>query len=250
MNRMMGDDGSSMEYWDVRMLRVWNKDLNVFGDGRLLEPFGDLPDGSSAGNPVFAKNSPDIVLYEYIDASGAVSIMARDIETRRSGLITATTMVSFPSYDKQDAGVAYTSRSGSDTVISWIPLGADKISPKASAKVVATGFKWPVLFAKGSRIIIPAAERTLPKASVPTLKAFARPLSRTLTLEYALPAAARVRLSLFGTDGRLQASLTQSRGAGFHRTEWTPAGNGTPGVRFVRLEADGLVLRAKVLAGN
>jgi bacillolysin len=250
MHRMAGDDGSSLEFWDVGMLRVWDNDLNGFGDGQMHEPFGDLPDGSSAGNPVFAKNSPDIVVYEFIDAGGAWSIRARDIETRRSGLITSTTMVGFPSYDKHDAGVAYASRSGTDTVISWIPLAADKISPKGTAKVVATGFKWPVFFAKGTRKIVPTAARTLAQAALPALKAFGRHSSRTLTLEYVLPAAARVKLSLFGTDGRLQGTLNRNLGAGAHRTEWTPDGEGSPGLRFVRLEADGLVLRAKVLTGN
>ncbi|HLP42579.1 MAG TPA: M4 family metallopeptidase, partial [Fibrobacteria bacterium] len=250
MHRMAGFGGSSIEYWTVGLLRVWDNDLNTFGDGQLQEPFGDLPDGASAGNPVFAKNSPDIVLYEYFDAGGAGSIKARDIETRRSGTITSTTMIGFPDFDKRDMGMAYTSGNGIDTVISWIPMAADKISPLSSAKVVATGFKWPVFFARGSRGATPSPARIPAQASAPVLKAFRRPSSPTLTLEYVLPTASRVKLSLFGTDGRLQGSRTLLGSAGAHRTEWTPAGSDGPGLRFVRLEADGLVLRARVLIGN
>jgi hypothetical protein len=250
MHRMAGADGSRLEFWDVGMLRVWNRELEAFGDGQIQEPFGDLPDGSSAGNPVFAKNSPDIVVYEFIDAGGALSIRARDIETRRSGLIASTTMIGFPTYDKLDAGVAFATRSGTDTVISWIPLAADKISAGGAAKVVATGFKWPVFFARGIRANLPTAAPAPVRAYAPALKAFAGPSSRTLTLEFALPAAAQVRLSLFGTDGRLLDSRTAFRAAGFHRMEWVPDGHGAPGLRFVRLEAAGLVLGTKVLAGD
>ncbi|MEO7958486.1 MAG: M4 family metallopeptidase, partial [Fibrobacteria bacterium] len=250
MHRMKGDNGASLEFWDVGMLQAWDKNLNVFGDGQILQPFGDLPDGSSAGNPVFAKNSPDIVLYEYFDESGAGSIMARDIDSRRSGIIIGTTMVGFPTFDKRDAGVAFTTRSGTDTVISWISIAADKISPAGPAKVVATGFKWPVLFAKGSRNIVATSVRASPIVYAGEFKAFSQPSSRTLTLEFVLPAASSVRISLFGSDGRLQGSLTQRRSAGAHRTEWTPPGTGAMGLRFLRLEADGLILRTKVLTGK
>jgi hypothetical protein len=80
------------------------------------------------------------------------------------------------------------------------------------------------------------------------------PFSRATTIQFGLRAAGRVRLAVFGLDGRRVATLLDAElPAGEHAVEWRGAddhGRAAPsGVYFCRLEADGrtLVRRASLV---
>src|SRR6185436_16445266 len=88
----------------------------------------------------------------YLDEySGEFSIRAMDMETRKNGVLATNSIISWPTYDKLDASVAFTAKSGSDTVINIVGLKPDKISPAGNPRLAVTGYKWPVFLAKGVR---------------------------------------------------------------------------------------------------
>jgi hypothetical protein len=83
------------------------------------------------------------------------------------------------------------------------------------------------------------------------LKAVYQAASRALSLEFTLPASARIRLSLYGVEGRLLQTMALDRNAGSQKLIWPlSGGRSLPGLRFIRLDAGALVFGAKVFAGE
>jgi hypothetical protein len=83
----------------------------------------------------------------------------------------------------------------------------------------------------------PSLERDLRLAISPN------PIARrgTITIDFTITAAARVRLRVYDVRGALVRGLRDAPTAiGTHRVDWTPAHEGVgPGVYFVRLSSDG-----------
>lgn len=55
---------SSIEYWDVGLMKVWDIASNGFGDGSIVKIFSNLARGESIGNPSFAKKSTSVVAFD------------------------------------------------------------------------------------------------------------------------------------------------------------------------------------------
>lgn len=93
-------------------------------------------------------------------------------------------------------------------------------------------------------VVIPA--RSLP-AGFGLTRAYPNPFNSSLTIEYGLPAAGAVDLSVFDLAGRrLQTLQSGAAAAGQHLLNWSPQGIGA-GVYLIRLEAAGKVSMQKAI---
>ena len=84
-----------------------------------------------------------------------------------------------------------------------------------------------------------------------TLAAYPNPFNPTTTLQYSLPAAGDVRLSIHDAGGRLVATLVDGRiGAGDHKIAWDGRNRSgieaTSGIYFARLHTGRRVLSRKI----
>lgn len=251
-NHLQGTGTSAIEYWDVGLMNVWDTTGKQFAAGDIRKPLGDLPDGASVGNPVFAKNSPDVVVYEYIDDITGLSIRTIDLETRKSGTLTTNTIIGFPSYDKRDASIAFTTLSGTDTVIAMMGLKADKITSGSAPRTVATGYKWPVLFARGNRLgnstplYSPMSEQALASG----FRVHYQAGSRQLQVKFFLDQNTAVRLSAYAPDGKSLGRKSVLGLTGANTLVWPMENASAFGVRFFRLEAQGIQLQTRALMGD
>lgn len=157
-NQIVNADGSDIEYWDVNFIHVWDNDAGAFGDGGIEKLFSSLPDGVSIGNPSFAKNSPNIIAFDYVDenldegAEDKYAILGCNIETNDLGGIAANNTLGWPSYNKSDQRIAFTTLGTTqDYDAAFVMLDADKINGATAATMIVDGAKWPVYFATGER---------------------------------------------------------------------------------------------------
>jgi bacillolysin len=154
-NRIENNSGSDIEYWDVNFIRAWDETGDDFGDGTIEKLFSSLPDGVSIGNPTFAKLSPYVLAFDMVDeTTNEYLILGSNIETGETDVIFTNTSLGFPSFNKNDARVAFTIEDGVEIYhTGFVNLNSDKISSSESeATTLFETSKWAVYFATGDRI--------------------------------------------------------------------------------------------------
>lgn len=153
----------SSTYFDIGSLHAWDNESDQFNDGYIEKLFATLPDGVSIGNPAISKNSPNILVFDYLDDEGNTAVLAVDIETGATGVIANTNNLGFPNYSVQDDYILYEEDGFFlGKVIKAIPLGTDKISANGQSFEINSGYRYPNWFATGSRVISSLKNRINP----------------------------------------------------------------------------------------
>lgn len=153
-------------YWDIGFIKVWDNQLNDFGNGTISKLFNSLPADVNVANPVFSKNSPNIVAFDHTFDNGFIeehSIYAANIETGKMNLIAGNDRHGFPAFSNNDDQIAYSAINDFNMqVVKAMKLKSDKITPQGEAGVLVPDAKWPVFFATGVRSLglVPVANFT------------------------------------------------------------------------------------------
>ena len=155
-NELESASGDDISYWDVGIIRVWDKQKNDFSDGTIDKLFSGLDEGESIGNPSFSKNSPDILAFDYITTDGATeaySIIAANLSTGKVTNIYKNNTFGYPNYNRTDSKIAFnTESSAGKEQISGVDLAADKVTAATGRMtVLSTGAKWPVWYTQSVR---------------------------------------------------------------------------------------------------
>jgi len=116
--------------------------------------------------------------------------------------------------------------------------GEVAVTSHTGTRVYCTIVPWDVLLdADDNGVVLPKNYRFI---------AYPNPFNSTVRIDYDLPRASDVRLSIFNTLGQEIATLVDGRSeAGTHTLAWSPTG--TSGVYFVKLVAGELVTSQKIL---
>ncbi len=150
--------GADIDYWDVGVIRVWNNDNNAWGDGKVDKIFTQLPEDISIGNATYAKNSPYIIAFDYIDGgSGDYAVLATNTTTNTTGTVFEQNQLGYPNFSNNDDNIIFDAKNTSDEeVIGVIDLASTKISAKsgASGSVLIPDGKWGVWYANGTRNLL------------------------------------------------------------------------------------------------
>ena len=186
-NQIAGSQGADVEYWDVGFLNVWSNTTKKFATGQIEKLFSDLGEGVSIGNPTFAKNSPHIVAFDYIetDFSGtasyfilAANIQTGDVSQGASGVFANNTL-GYPSYSRTDNRILFTTENGQAVdQINTIAMAANKLdaaTPNTLIKADAQKGNW---FANGTRVLTSTGD--LDKANV---KIMPNPFNDNISIE-------------------------------------------------------------------
>ena len=152
-NSLVNSSGANIEYWDVNFIHVWDIAASDFSDGEVSKLFSSLPDGVSIGDPSFAKTNPNIIAFDYIDeGTGEYDILGMNIETNDVNVISVNNSLGWPSYNKNDTRVGFTSdNSVSNFKTVYVTLNNDKISSNGIATDLFDLSQWPVYFSVGDR---------------------------------------------------------------------------------------------------
>ena len=189
-NRIANEDGTDIEYWDVNFIHVWDNEEGDFADGTIEKLFPSLPDGVSIGNPAFAKKSPYIIAFDYVDeGTGEYAILGCNIETNDVNVIVENKTLGFPSYDKNDTRIGFTAMLDDETdyQTSYIKLAADKISSTDAEVPMYSNTKWPVYFATGEREIGDDVITSIPEELNAGFTCYPNPFTREVNLHFKEP---------------------------------------------------------------
>ena len=164
-NEFENNSGDNISFWDINFIDVWNNNTNDFADGTITKLFPSLDAGISVGNPTFAKNSSQVIAFDYIDEiEGSLYVLGCNTERNEIETITQSNTLAFPSFNRLDDKIAYVYNAGTleSTKSIWVvDLDVNKISalPGGDDVPIAAKSKWPIFYANGLRSI-PTSTKT------------------------------------------------------------------------------------------
>jgi len=152
LSELNNANGSTIDYWDVGSLRVWNNQTNSFGDGNIQKIFTNLPEGLSIGNPSFAKTSGNILAFDLFDETDdSYEVITANIETGEVKTVYVNNKLGFPNYSKNDDKLLFDTYNDGDEDIAIINLAADKLSPQGTPSVIVPNGIWGIWYTVGER---------------------------------------------------------------------------------------------------
>ena len=153
-NVLSSNATDDITYWDIGIMKVWDKTGKKFGDGSIFKLYGSLPENVSIGNPTFSQNSSSIIAFDYIDGNsgGGYAILGANLNTGETDVITENSTLGLPSFSKNDDRIAYSALTTNDEeVVAGINLAQSKITGSGNPFAMIMNAKWPVYFATGQR---------------------------------------------------------------------------------------------------
>lgn len=173
-NSISGQSGDKIEYWDVGSIDVWSNQTNNWAaTARIEKLFTDLPENTSIGDPTYAKNSPYIVAFDFLDDTDpnkrAFYILAANTQkgtvTQAGTGIYQNNTVAYPSYSRTDNRILFTNEDASGASrLGIINLASDKLEPSGTPTVFKADASFGNWFANGTRVLTSIGE--LDKAAI------------------------------------------------------------------------------------
>jgi bacillolysin len=204
-NRIPAQTGDPIEFWDIGFINVWSNTTRTWATGQVEKLFTSLPDNTSVGNPTFAKNSPYIVAFDFIDDRDATKtvyqIRAANIQTGKSSTtpIYTDNTIGYPSFSRTDNRlmVSYDASSTVSKLVT-IPLTATKIEAASTATTdVKTDAYQGVYFANGTRNLVSTDELDKTAVSISP-----NPFNTQLTIAIKSDIAAEGKAEIFDLLGK------------------------------------------------
>ena len=152
-----GQQGPERSNWEIAVLKAYEG--ASYSDGPIQKLFGNLSPGVSIGNPTIAKNSENVLAYDYFDEDGTYETRAVDILTGDGGTLWRNDRLGWPTFTASDRYVLFDARDNTGAqVVAFVELGADKVSnPTGNASVFQADARKAWAFANGSRDLVSAA---------------------------------------------------------------------------------------------
>jgi bacillolysin len=245
-NRLDNSDGQNIEYWDVNFIRVWDKSSNNFGDGTVFKLFSSIPENVSIGDPSFSKNSPNIIAFDYIDAgTSAYSILGCNIETNEVKTIVENNTIGWPSYNKDDSRLAFTTMNVNDDYQGeYVTLFDDKISSDGTTTPLFDKAKWPVYFATGTRNITGQKDPVLYSGGQ-TITVYPNPFTDNLSVQIPGDLSGKGVFEVLNHMGQIVYSGNYNSSG--KETVSIPLGELSPGYYILRLRNENRIAACKII---
>lgn len=162
-NELTNPEGDDISYWDVGFIKVWDNKTKDFAKGEIEKLFSNLEEGESVGNPSYAKNSTNIIAFDYfLETDNEYYVVAADVNTGQLKGVYENNTLGFPSYSRLDNRLVFTVETSSKSEnVAMIGVAADKISPSGTVQTLVQNAKWPVWYTQ--------ATRTLPQKTAQTI---------------------------------------------------------------------------------
>ncbi len=162
-NRIKGQGTDAIEYWDVGSIDVWSNQTNNWATTAKIEKlFTDLPENTSIADPTYAKNSPYIVAFDFLDDTDpnkrAFYILAANTQsgavTQAAAGLYKNNTVGYPSYSRTDDRILFTNEDAAGASrLGIIGVSSSKIEPNGTPTIFKTDASFGNWFANGTRIL-------------------------------------------------------------------------------------------------
>jgi bacillolysin len=253
-NQIPSVDGAVLEYWDVGFVNVWSNTTKNFATGTVEKLFSNLPAKVSIGNPTFAKNSPYVIAFDYIEGSDLLgtkySILGANTQTRKvtsnqAGIV-ANNTVGYPSFSRQDNRILYnadviTNGNVTSSQLKTITLAANKIEPSTTTAVIVSDAQQGNWFGNGKRVI--SSTNELDKSSV---KIAPNPFNEVLNIDIKVEKTGKGTIEIFDLLGRMVMQYPLSISAG-NNVVSLPTSNLQVGTYLLKVSVDNNTMTSKVV---
>ncbi len=162
-NKIRGQGGDAIEFWDVGSITVWSNQTNNWVSTPQIEKlFSDLPENTSIADPTYAKNSPYIVAFDFFDDTDPNKreyyILAANTQkgtvTQASTGIYKNNTVAYPSYTRTDNRLLFTNEdSNGASRLGIVNMASDKLEPSGVPSIFKTDAAYGNWFTNGTRIL-------------------------------------------------------------------------------------------------
>ncbi|MBK7358329.1 MAG: tandem-95 repeat protein [Saprospiraceae bacterium] len=163
--------GNSFQQWDIGVLRFWDALGDQFGDGAIEKlfraPLADINQDVvyQFRNPVFSKNSPYVLAFDFYFASfanqtyaGSFGIVGTNIEKGELKYIQQQRVgLAYPNYSMEDDSLSFDDGFQTPTRptrIHTVGLAASKIDSNGTSNRFLNGYRWASRFGNGKRKLI------------------------------------------------------------------------------------------------
>lgn len=220
-------DGTTVGFWEINLMEVWDKASATFGSGRIARLFPQEP-GVDIGNPVFARNRQTVIAFDMQHpGTSTAGILGYDLVEGGDPVLVSQSVYGvpgYPSFRGDDRALSFGAPNTQTTPVIWtVPLAADVMTPTAQASGFVAGAQFPVWYRIGQRPV--AVERVAPPSPLQIWPAWPNPFRATTTTRYTLETPTVVRISVHDLLGREVAVLGDGwMSAGAHQTSWNGAG--------------------------
>ncbi len=237
-------------YWDISFLRFTENDQFTDPDNAFITKlFSVLPENTSVGNPTFAKNSPYVIAFDYIEegATNRFDILAANTETGAIGTIQSDNGdLGWPSYNRLDNQIVYEGRVNPSSPLNIYrrSLAADKINSTGNESTFIADRNWANWFATGARSLMVGT--VSPDDNPFGLSAAPNPASDQTTISFRAQSDMDVQVDLVDPLGRVAFSQNWRAAAGENRFDINL--NGLPsGAYVIRLTGGSAVSTMQVV---
>ncbi len=197
-NRVTGTGGSSLEYWDIGFLRIWNEEINSWSLGEVNKLFSSLPTDVSIGNPTFSKNSNYVIAFDFIQ-DGQFAMLGYNLETNEDGLMREHDGPGFPSFSRLDDELVYDDFTTSNIGGLGLSVVSDSKITGGQHQNLSTDFRWPRWFGNGDR----ATSSTVELETVLTgLNIYPNPTAGNLTIDFESEQRDQMLIEIFDLLGK------------------------------------------------
>lgn len=198
--------GEDIEYWDIGLIKVWDNRTNSFANNtnpQISKIFNNLGENVSVGNPTFAKNSPYVIAFDYVEAgiSGTnYSVYGVNIQTGEQGVIFNGNKPGYPSYSVDDDFVMFSLNNSGSQILAFQEVDTSKTAGVNDAFILIENATWGAWYAIGARNLVNSDDLLTFSTEFSVLP---NPSAGRLNLKYTGDTSIETNISIYNALGQL-----------------------------------------------
>lgn len=205
--------GNDITYYDIGFIKVYDNTIDFYEQdetNNITKLFTGLPENLSIGNPTFAKNSPNVIAYEYIDEFDKTEedeqiyeLRGLNLSTRDEETVFRNLTLNVPNYSRLDDKIIFNFINGDKPIIAEIEMAENKIAAKTGEAFIfideAEGARLGVWFSDGSRQLTSTNEL---EKSLLDLQVAPNPFTDELRVQFSLEERKSLNIEIFNMLGQ------------------------------------------------
>ena len=232
-----------LSYWDIGIINIFNNDTQQFGDGNIFKLFTGLPEEVSIGNPTFAKNSPNIIAFDFreidpISDETTFNVLALDRETGDVTSIFENNVFGFPSYSLEDDELIFNVVNNGELILAITEVAADKITASGDVFIFTEGADWGIFMGDGTRDLSTNTEEI---AAASGLTVYPNPITDEFVIDLSESELRDGLIEIFDMGGQKIMEQTLDSRVTISSETWVP------GQYLIRVQSGQEILLKKVI---
>ena len=197
----------------------------------------------SIGNPTFAKNSPNIIAFDFreidpISDETTFNVLALDRETGDVTSIFENNVFGFPSYSLEDDELIFNVVNNGELILAITEVAADKITASGDVFIFTEGADWGIFMGDGTRDLSTNTEEI---AAASGLTVYPNPITDEFVIDLSESELRDGLIEIFDMGGQKIMEQTLDSRVTISSETWVP------GQYLIRVQSGQEILLKKVI---